>query len=73
MKPKMVAGVVLIVIGAISLLAGGIRSATAGKPAVSGAGQTVQSDARLATVRGVLTAVCLLGGTGLVIASVVKK
>lgn len=73
MKPKMLAGIVLILIGAISLLAGGFRSVTANKTVEPNGAQAVQADARLSTVRDVLTAVCLLGGTGLVIASVVKK
>ncbi len=73
MKPKMLAGIVLILIGAISLLAGGFRSVTASKTVEPNGAQAVQADARLSTVRDVLTAVCLLGGTGLVIASVVKK
>ena len=72
MKPKMLAGIVLIVIGAISMLVGGFRSMTANKTVEHSATQAVQSDTRFSTVRDVLTAVCLLGGTGLVIASVIK-
>lgn len=72
-KPKMLAGIVLILIGAITILTGGIRSALNNPSSLAGTNQAVQRGSGLSTVREVLTAVCLLGGTGLVIASVLKK
>lgn len=73
MNPKMLAGIVLIMIGAIGLLTGGFKAAIANKTAESAMTQSVRPNSGLDTTRGILTGACLLGGVGLVVAGAIKK
>jgi len=66
----MLAGIILILIGAITMVSGGVKGAISSETVN---GQTVHAESRMAVTRGILTGVCLLGGTWLVIASVFKN